>query len=368
MKSIKMIAAEEIAYDQRVLKEAEYLSNAGYDVEILCWDREGRFRDKEIEVIGKFKIKRFFPKAIYGSGLIQIFAFIKFILQCKQYLRNKEYDYLHCQNLDGFVVGYLVDREKQIVFDMREYFAGRESNRIKKFIISNLVDFAIKNSSHTVYVNDTQKTAVKQDMLGKLIFLPNYPDNTLLKFDKKERSDKIRISYIGFIRQYDVYKRLFEAIADMPDVEVSIHGNGTDYNRLKVMEKDHKNIKVTGEYEPKDAGELYINTDITYCVYTNSNENWRTAYPIKLFESILTKTPLIASKGSVAGDFIIEKGIGFVVDEGSVENIRELIMYLRNNRYVLNEKIENLGKIQFEYTWEKVVKNLEMAYSSHFQD
>lgn len=225
-----------------------------------------------------------------------------------------------------------------------------------------LVGYAVKKSKYIIYVNDTQKKAINSKFHNKLIFLPNFPDNTLLKFDKKEKSDKLRISYIGSVRQFGTLKNLFDAAMDFENVEVSIHGRGTDYKKLKEIEGNYKNVRVTGAYEPKEAGILYNSSDIIYCVYPNSNENWKTAYPIKLFESILTKTPLIANKGSIMGDFILEKGIGFVVDESNVNDIRELIKYILDNRHLLDDKVKELEKIQFDYTWDKVVKNLDMIF------
>lgn len=133
MKNVKIIAAEEISDDQRVLKEAEYLTNKGFNVEILCWDREGQFREKEIEIINTVRIKRFYPRAIYGSGLKQVIPFAKFIFLCRKYLKNREYDFLHCQNLDGFIVGYFIN--KNIIFDMREYYVGSARSLLKSFLL-----------------------------------------------------------------------------------------------------------------------------------------------------------------------------------------------------------------------------------------
>ena len=55
--------------DLRVYKEAKYLSKNGHDVEILCWDRDGRYKEKPVEQIEKIKIIRFCGNEKYGSGL-----------------------------------------------------------------------------------------------------------------------------------------------------------------------------------------------------------------------------------------------------------------------------------------------------------
>ena len=197
-----------------------------------------------------------------------------------------------------------------------------------------------------------------------MIYLPNYPSELLGKSIKKVETNLLNISYIGGVRQYDEFKNLFEATKKIEKIRVNIHGMGTAYNRLKAIEDEYTNVNMTGRYNPSQTAELYGSSNIIYCVYSMNNENWRTAYPIKFYESIVTKTPIIVSKGSVLEEFLKENDIGFVVDGDNIEEIRLLIEDIKNNINILDEKVRNLEKIQFEYTWENVVNNLNFIYKS----
>lgn len=366
MKHIKMIAAEEVIRDQRVIKEVIYLSELGYNVEILCWDREGEFTNKEFEYVHNVKIKRFYPRATYGSGWKQIVPFLKFIREIRKYLKNQEYEYLHCQNLDGFVAGYLVNNKKKIVFDMREYYEGREKNKLKKFIIKNIVRFAVNKSYSIIYVNNTQISKIDEREKSKFIHLPNYPKASLGICNKKEKlKETLNITYIGAVRQYKEFINLFEAVKNMDTVIIDIHGSGTAYNKLKEVENQYKNVNITGTYSPSKTAELYSNADISYCVYSMENENWRTGYSIKFFESIITKTPIIVSKGSALEELVTKHGIGFIVDGSNIKDINELIIYISNNKEILKEKERNIEKIQYKYTWENVVGSLNQVYNDY---
>ena len=66
MKKIIMILTNGFGSDPRVYKEAKTLVQAGHDVEILCWDRENKYINKEDEIIDGIKIKRFFARSKYG--------------------------------------------------------------------------------------------------------------------------------------------------------------------------------------------------------------------------------------------------------------------------------------------------------------
>ena len=65
-----MILTNGFAPDLRVYKEAQYITSKGYEVEILCWDREAMFKKKPTEQYGNIKITRFFGfmfKALHSS-------------------------------------------------------------------------------------------------------------------------------------------------------------------------------------------------------------------------------------------------------------------------------------------------------------
>ena len=49
-KKIYMILTNGFNPDFRVLKEAVVLHNAGYDVEVICWDRKGEYIDRQEEL------------------------------------------------------------------------------------------------------------------------------------------------------------------------------------------------------------------------------------------------------------------------------------------------------------------------------
>jgi len=91
MNRVVMILTNLFRPDVRVLREAKYLVQKGFEVEILCWDRKNELIDKPIEFIDKIKITRFYPKSEPGTGLRQLKSYIMFILQCKKHLKNNKF-------------------------------------------------------------------------------------------------------------------------------------------------------------------------------------------------------------------------------------------------------------------------------------
>ena len=138
---VYMILTNGFDPDVRVYKEAKYLVEKNFDVTILCWDRRCEYIDKEEEILDGIKIKRFFIPSTPGTGLKQLIPYFKFMRSVKNCLKNKEYNYLHCHDFDGIVVGMATKKKKkkQIIFDMHEIYNNYAyaKNKIFKKIFNN---------------------------------------------------------------------------------------------------------------------------------------------------------------------------------------------------------------------------------------
>lgn len=357
---IYMILTNGFNPDVRVLKEAVALYEMGYEVEILCWDRKGEHIDKTNEVREDgVKVTRFFIPSKPGSGIKQLHPFFKFMKKIRKYLKNKTYSYIHCHDFDGMIVGHyatILREKKQIIFDMHESYKQKIYYKIR-FIFK----YFLKKADYIVYVNEEQIKGWKQKEKEKCIYLPNYPEiRHYIPIEKESQNGIYRINFIGAVRDYDSLTTLIEAGKQKDNVKVGIYGDGVAYERLK-KENKNKNVIISGKFDgSKESGKIYQNTDILYCVYNPEIYNWRISYPTKLFEAIITKTPIIVAENTVASDFVQKKGIGAVVayknKEALINIIDKVILHYEEYR-------NNLEKISKEYQWEDISKNLEQIYT-----
>lgn len=357
-----MILTNGFAPDLRVYKEAKYLTNKGYDVEILCWDRESRYIDKPVEEIDNIKIVRFFEKSKYGSGLKQIFKLLKFKKACKRYLRDVDYQYLHCHDLDGMMVGYFLHKPgDKLVFDMHEFYNAGSYAKIY-FIVKRLLRFLQNKSYKIIHVNDKQIEEMSDKNKKKLVYLPNFPEGE--KFERIEHvpDSSLRITYAGYVRHVEPITNLVKVGCELENVKVSIHGSGELVDTLKEISEGHENVKITGGFIHSEISKFYSETDIMYIVYNKGNQNDENALPTKFFEAIISGVPVIVSKDSVLENNVKKYDIGFSVDGTDINDIRKLIVELQKKPEVLDEKRRNIEKIKNKFIWEDVVKNLNNIY------
>lgn len=361
--NVIMIVTNRFDPDVRVLKEAEYLTSKGYNVEILCWDRENEYLDKPVENINKVKVRRFFPYSKYGTGLKQINSFIKFIIECRKYLKHKEVHFIHMHDLDGAIVGIMAKCFKsKLVFDMHEIYELQTNSKILRLLIRLLVKLIQRKVDFIIYLNEYQIFKMNNKLRDKLVYLPNYPDKRNFINTNKNKSKKLRISYIGMVGKFEIFRNLFEACKDLDSVEISIHGSGIAYEKLKDIELNYNNVRVTGKYHFSQSSKLYNECDLLYAVYPMSSLQNRVAQPIKYFEAIITTTPIVVSRGMLLEKEVLDKNIGFVVNGEDVEDIKKLIMSILEDRSILEQRRKELDKIKEKYVWEEVVKNIDYIY------
>lgn len=364
--------------DVRVYKEAKYLIEKGNNVEILCLDKKNKYMEKPNEIYEKIKVIRFFSrtekttkfleKHVHIAKILKPFIYfywlIKFFMNIKKYLKKENVDILHCHDFIMALGATIFLRKYKMVFDMHEYYCNKNNKLLNKIIKAG-VRFVQKHAAWIVYVNDYQKKDMREEDTKKLIEIPNYPSKHIFKDIDKSESKLLRISYIGAVRDYKSLSTLLKAKLDNKLFKVNIYGYGSMYEQiLDLAIKLGKEECIYGAYDGvRQIEGLYKNTDILYCVYDNHDVNWKQSMPVKAFEAILTLTPIIANPNSALGDFVEKNNIGFCIRNDDAKQLEKVLIDIKNNPSLLSEKKENMRKIQWKYSWENCVKNLDIIYN-----
>ena len=356
-----MILTNRFDPDVRVFKEAKYLVDIDFKVEILCWDRSETDQVDD-ETIQGIEIKRFRVPSRAGSGFKQLPSYFKFIRMCKKYIENKDYDYLHCHDFDGAIVGILTNhKKKEMIFDMHEFYESGRLERLGKSL--RLFIHYIQDKSYKImYVDEIQKMNMKSSNLKKLVYLPNYPEYYKFESFKRIPSNKLRIVYTGYVRQYAALKSLMDAANNNPSISVTINGSGISYADLKQIEPSYSNTTMTGQYSHEDIAKIYAETDVLYCVFNVKSKNNNASLATKFFEAIITETPMIVNQGTCMAEFCSKYNIGYIVDSTKTQNIKSVIFNILEDKDNFEKKKNNLSKIKKDYTWENVVNNLAEVY------
>ncbi len=358
---IQMILTSPLDVDVRVFKEAKYLVSQGHDVEILWWDKSPEKNRPVTEKVDGFKIRRFRAASTPGTGYKQIFAYKKYISMVKSYLKGIDYDILHCHDMDGALCGKLSG--VKFVFDMHEFYD--KGGFLKKFVSHVLAKSLSKKAEANIYVGVSCRDTYGKGNVKPFYELKNYCDPSSFRTIEKTASEKFRISYIGVVRnQVPEFKALFDAVVGMDDVVVNVYGDGTDLEKLQKLQKNYDNVIVHGSYNGvEDSEQIYKNTDISFVAYDPSNPNYQNDFePVKLYEAIFTRTPIIATESINPGKLAKEKDIGVAVDTRNPKKLRSAIVKLMNDKEFYDKCVENMKRISSQYDWSEAVKILDKIY------
>lgn len=370
---ICMILTNGFDPDPRVYKEATSLVRLGHRVEIICWDREGSYVDRPIEILNNIKIVRFFANTQYGSGYKQIFKLISFYKYAYRYIKNGNFDAIHCHDFDGFYIGSKINKKLQLklVYDEHDLFYTYFSNR-KGVINSFICEFIkfkeeklIKNAdAHIVVTPEMKKLYDKKS--NNISIITNAPSKDIFKDINKNYSDKLRIGYIGSVRYLDELKILAEVAQNYSDkVSVIISGRGIALDELKNYCSSFCNIEITGAFKVGELEELYKNIDITYAFYPSDVSS--ISMPNKFYESIISETPIIANIETEFGKLVEENKFGYALSEKDLYNqLNDIVKNIIDDPRLLHECIHNMKTVKDKYLWEANEEVLEEIYKRNF--
>lgn len=364
MKKIISILTNGFEPDVRVYKECKYLVDIGFEVTLLCWDRNAGSSHPSEEICEGIFIKRFKIISEFGTGFKQLPAYIKFLRACKKHIRNTHCDYLYCNDLDGAIIGYFSKLKNiEMIFDMHEFY--EKGNVIQRHATRAIVKFLIKNSKAALYENSVYLEDSYASVRNKLYPLRNYPDEQMIQMLPKTESPVFRIGYHGVVRgQIPEFKALFEAVKDLENVRVDINGGGMDLKELRELEKQYSNVYIHGAYNGiKESSNLYANTDVLFCAYPPDDPNYQgDAEVIKYYEAIITGTPMIMTEGIGMASKVVNNGYGLICNTRDSKSIQETI-----NRYMFDKQLwekchDNELKDSSKHRWSNAVKVLKEIY------
>ncbi|WP_368489971.1 glycosyltransferase [Clostridium sp. BJN0013] len=368
--NIAMILTNGFDPDPRVYKEAKSLKKLGHKITILCWDREGTYVDTPEEDLDGIHIVRFFGNAEYGTGYKQIFKFLNFKDDVYNYMKDKNFQALHCHDFDGLFIGYSINKKLKlkVTYDEHDlfymYFYNRKGllNKLIYYSVILLEKHMVKRVDTHIVVTPKMKEVYKK--ISKNIYIVNNaPYKSLFNDIEKTPDNLLRIGFIGSVRYYDEIKALIDAAQKYDkSVKVIICGWGIYAEQLASYSKKFSNVEIKGAYNISELEQLYKNIDVTYAFYPGDTAT--ISMPNKFYESIITETPIIANKVTEFGHEVWKNNFGYGIEGKNLkEEIEHIIEKLLKDPAEKNNIIENMRKAKNNYFWESNESKLNAIYT-----
>jgi glycosyltransferase involved in cell wall biosynthesis len=382
MPNVIMLLSNAFRPDPRVLKEANSLAEAGYNIYLICWDRKGEFPEVETLPSGATIIRIQNVRTIYGAGVRQILYTPRFWNAAIKKAIDLRPDLIHCHDLDTLYAGVRIKKKVggKLIFDAHEDYPSLMSLYLPGIFIAMLnwfehrmlhyVDAVIAASS--LFVNKLTTIG-----FSPIIYLPNVQDLNALKQVTQEQvnnarqdlglqSDDYVIGYIGVFSRNRLLLPLIEASRDLPYVTLLLWGDGHQRQAVEHAISGIKNIHYLGWLSPDKVLLYTIVCDVVYYCLMPDYPGAKYNAPNTLSNAMAAGRPIIANDLGDLGRIIRENECGIIINDVTPDTIKRAIGELKDT--VLRNKLGAAGYLaaQREYNWQVAEERLLMLYKSMF--
>lgn len=375
-----MLLSNAFRPDQRVLKEAMSLAQAGYSLTILCWDRLGEFPGSAI-LTGNIRVQRIQNvPSVYGAGFRQILYTPRFWSAAIQKALPLKPSLVHCHDLDTLYAGVRIKQQLgcKLIFDAHEDYPTQMSLYLPGIFVPLLnafegrllhkVDAVVAASS--VFVDKLTRIGV-----SPIMYLPNVQDLTPYEEITPEKVVHARqelgldtadyvVSYIGGFSRNRLLLPLIEAIRSLPEITLLLAGDGHQRQAVEQAIQGSINIHYLG-WLPADQIPLYtcLSDVIYYCLkpdYPGAIYN----APNTLSNAMAAGRPVIANDLGDLGRIVRSTGCGVLLDGVSSQAIGDAIQRLGDP--ILRKRLGEAGRqaARSTYNWQMVEQRLLNLYGS----
>jgi len=198
---------------------------------------------------------------------------------------------------------------------------------------------------------------IKQEKFDELP--PGYEEHPTVK--NPNSISGLNLLYIGGIGNYYQLHEIFYALTDLSSISFTLCTREGEWDAVK---KDYphplpSNIKIVHK-NGAELTELYEKADIAM-LFVKPIEYREFTSHFKLYEAIGQHKPVIASLGTLAGQFVRDQGIGWAIPYQS-DQLTLLLKQLLNAPDLIKEKTDCVQKIASNHTWkfraQKVIQDL----------
>lgn len=249
------------------------------------------------------------------------------------------YDVLQKHYKDRFILDY-----RDSTYESRNTLFGKA--------VKNLCEM----SRVTFVSSDAFRRFLPEESADKIYTSHNLLEDSLQHREyQKTPSDKIRIAFWGFIREYGINCSLIDRIT--ADDRFELHFYGREQKDALDLKEYVRTIGATnvffhGEYSPIERYDFVKATDLIHNVFSRQNENMTMAMSNKYYDSIIFRIPQICQIDSFMGKTSVEHHVGFMAnpeDAAFCDTVYYFYSSLDKNSFEKACDIE-LERIYAEYT------------------
>jgi glycosyltransferase involved in cell wall biosynthesis len=368
---VVIIRSNPVGPDPRVQRVARALSEVGYKVTILGWDRMGELPVTEHSPYAT--INRFVIPAEFGQGIRNLPSLLRWEIALLKWLfqHRREYDIIHACDFDTILPSLIVRVlfGKKVVYDIFDFYAEmlRATPNIFKRLIWIVDVWAISHVDAVIVVDEFRRSQITGSKPRRLIIINNTPKDSLHEFRnsliRRPFGSVLHLSFIGVLYIERGLVELLEVLNKHPEWSLDLAGFGGDEEVIMPRAKPLTNVRFHGRISYERAMELNWKADALIATYDPRIPNHRYASPNKLFEAMMLGKPIVVAEGTNMDRIVEEAGCGIVVPYGDVTELEGALSELARDES-LRSRLGEAGRKAYDsrFNWNIMRRRLIDLY------
>jgi glycosyltransferase involved in cell wall biosynthesis len=352
-----VIRANLLDRETRATKIIKTLTDNGYLVTLLCWDRGIKSSRSERQEAGKFhrEIQLKF-RAPWGNKVLLFLP----VWWCFLFFRLMvtKWDIVHAIQVvsvpPAIVAGKL--KRKPVIYDMLDTYEDTlQLPQIARNLCIEVDKVFMRLVDGVILADDEQIEEVGGIPNSKVVAIYDSP-NTVGSINLDHcKNEVFTLFFAGLLfsgKKLNLDK-VFTAIQNIDNVKIIIAGYGDMVDEIKDWSsRMPEKIQFIGEITHAEVLERSAKADLLFVLRDPIVLVNKYICGSKILESMMCGTPILVSKNTSTANKVLENNCGLVVDAHNIQEIREAIIKLRDNPKICEYFSKNSREAyEHRYSW-----------------
>lgn len=329
----------------------DIVKSTGNECDVVFWDRDGDFNEEGADGINYLPYR-----AVALQNQSRVKRYLCYFPATKHIIdRLKKVDYDRVIFLQTHAAvackGILEKKYKgKYIVDIRDFTLENIPfyRNIEQKVIQNSYSTVISSRGYKKFLPDYDYKVVH-----------NYTEvdaETLTRINNRDRTgEKINISFIGYVRFYEIAKKLLMLFKDDERFSISFVGMGAEPLRVFCVENGIENAIIVDKFSPEQTVDFYEKCDIINNLYGNNSNFLDYALSNKLYYAAQLNIPILMSENTYSGEIAEKYNLGFTWNpdgENATDRLYELFTGFdkakcqEGSRYFLRDVIKETNEFK----------------------
>ncbi len=165
------------------------------------------------------------------------------------------------------------------------------------------------------------------------------------------REEKLRLFYVGGLSEVYDMEMVFSVVNQLSFLELTVCTRKEEWEHFKDKYSPYLNDRIRIIHKSGTEFKEDIENSHLSLIYFKPGEYRKFAMPVKLFEYMSYKKPILSVDHTAVGEFVTENKIGWEIPYAEKE-LKTFFESINNNRSEIDKKVSHMDQAIKENTWE----------------